>query len=167
MTRLLPPVLAILAQATTFADGGTVQLRKEFGELAITVFTSPGLLSVGPSDISLLIQNKIGLEPVLDADVWVILHQESSNVDFQVRPTRTQAQNKLLYAAPVIFPKPGNWQIAVVVGRNGKETGVTGTLKVAPAPARAAAYVAYIAFPPVTIVLFIIRERLIRRKSRR
>jgi hypothetical protein len=166
MTRLLLPALAIVAQATTFADGGTVQLRKEVGNLAITVFTSPAPLSVGRADISLLIQNRFGLEPVLDADVRVILHGQSSNVDFQVRPTRTQAQNKLLYAAPVIFPKPGNWQIAVVVDRNGKEAGVAGTLEVAPAPARAAAYAGYIAFPPVMIVLFVIRERLIRRKSR-
>ncbi len=155
MTRLLLPALAIVAQATTFADGGTVQLRKEVGNLAIS------------ADISLLIQNRIGLEPVLDADVRVILHEEISNSEFQVHPTRMQAQNKLLYAAPVIFSKPGRWHLAVAVGRNGEKASVAGTFEVGPAPARADAYAGYIAFPPVMIVLFVIRERLIRRKSRR
>src|SRR5258708_15130279 len=65
MTRLLLPALAIVAQATTLADGGTVQLRKEVGNPAIAVFTLPAPLSVGCADISLLIQNRIGLEPVL------------------------------------------------------------------------------------------------------
>ena len=166
MTRLLLPALAIVAQATTFADGGTVQLRKEVGNLAITVFTSPAPLSVGRADISLLIQNRIGLEPVLDADVRVILHEEISNSEFQVDPTRMQAQNKLLYAAPVIFSKPGRWHLAVAVGRNGEKASVAGTFEVAASPARAVAYAGYIAFPPMMIVLFVIRERLIRRKSR-
>ena len=166
MTRLLLPALAIVAQATAFADGGTVQLRKEVGNLAITVFTSPAPLSVGRADISLLIQNRIGLEPVLDADVRVILHEEISNSEFQADPTRMQAQNKLLYAAPVIFSKPGTWHLAVAVVRNGEKASVAGIFEVAPAPARAAAYAGYIAFPPVMIVLFVIRERLIRRKQR-
>jgi len=141
-----------------------VQLRREAGDLAITVFTSPAPLSVGRADISLLIQTRNGLEPVLDADVRLMLHGESSNVDFEVRPTRTQAQNKLLYAAPVIFARPGKWHLKVAVVRNGEKASVAGTFEVAPAPARATAYAGYIAFPPVMIVLFIIRERLIRRR---
>ena len=55
--KLLLPFVAILAPALSFADGGTVQLRKEAGALVITVFTSPAPLSAGPVDISLLLQN--------------------------------------------------------------------------------------------------------------
>ena len=46
--KLLLTFVAILAPARLFADGGTVQLRKEAGALLITVFTSPSPLSAGP-----------------------------------------------------------------------------------------------------------------------
>jgi hypothetical protein len=167
MKPLLLPVLVILVQATASADGGTVQLRKEAGDLVITVFASPSPLSVGPVDISLLLQNRDGLEPVLDAKVSLVLRANDSGIEFRASPTREQARNKLLYAAPITFSKPGKWQIAVTVRRNGKETDAVGILQVAPVHGSASSYAGYIAFPPVMIVLFIVRERLIRRRSQR
>jgi hypothetical protein len=171
-SKLLFPVAVILAQATALADGGTVQLRKEAGDLAITVFTSPAPLSVGPVDISLLLQNRDGLEPVLDANVSLLLRKDALGADdsgneFRVHPTRGQAWNKLLYAAPVMFSQPGRWRIAVTIGRNGKETNAEGILEIGPAPGRSSSYAGYIAFPPVMIVLFVVREWLIRRRSQR
>ena len=166
MNRFFLPAIAILAQATVFADGGTVQMRKDAGDLVITVFTSPSPLSVGPVDISLLLQNRDALEPVLDASVSLLLLHADSNIEFHARPTREQARNKLLYAAPVMFSKQGKWRISVTVLRNGKETAVAGTLEVAPAPGKSASYAGYIAFPPVIIGLFVLRERLIRRKAK-
>ena len=162
----LLPVVVILAQVSAFADGGTVQLRKEAGDLVITVFTSPAPLSVGPVDISLLLQSRHGLEPVLDANVSLALREDASSIEFEARPTREQARNKLLYAAPVMFPKPGKWQIRVTVERIGVETAAVGIVEVAPARDTAASYSAHIAFPPVMIALFVVRERLIRQKSR-
>ena len=38
-----------------FADGGTVQLRRETGGYCITVFSSPAPLSVGLRGVSLLL----------------------------------------------------------------------------------------------------------------
>jgi hypothetical protein len=167
MKPLLIPALVVLAQATAWADGGTVQLRQEAGDLVITVFTSPGPLSVGPVDISLLLQNRDGLEPVLDAKVSLILREDDSTLELQAQPTREQARNKLLYAAPVTLSKPGKWNILVTVLENGKETDTAGILEVAAAPDKAASYAGYIAFPPVMIGLFMVRQRLIRRRSQR
>src|SRR5260370_1126947 len=167
MKPLLLPALVILAQATVLADGGTVQLRREAGDLVITVFASPSPLLVGPVDISLLLQNRDGLEPVLDAKVSLVMRADDSGIEFQARPTREQARNKLLYAAPVMLSKQGKCQIAVTVMRNGKETDAVGILEVAPGHDRASSYAGYIAFPPVMIVLFMVRERLIRRRSQR
>jgi hypothetical protein len=166
MKPLLIPALVILVQATAWADGGTVQLRQEAGDLVITVFTSPSPLSVGPVDISLLLQNRDGLEPVLDARVSLVLRADESGIELQAHPTREQATNKLLYAAPVSFSKPGKWRIVVAVLRNGKKTDTAGILEVAPAPDKAASYAGYIAFPPVMIGLFMVRQRLISRRSR-
>lgn len=156
----------ILAQATAFADGGTVQLRKEAGPFVVTVFTSPAPLSAGPVDISVLLQKRNGLEPVLDADVSILLRSDASGADIRTRPTRQQAQNKLLYAAPVTLEEPGKWQLAVTILRNGERTDATGTIEVAPAPEMAASYWSYIAFPPLIVALFVARERLIRRKPK-
>src|SRR6202162_1498789 len=111
-SKLLSPLVIILAQATALADGGTVQLRKEAGPFMITVFSAPAPLSAGPVDISLLLQNRNGLEPVLDARVSLILRSEASGAEIQARPTRERAQNKLLYAAPVTLAESGKWQLA-------------------------------------------------------
>jgi hypothetical protein len=163
--KLLSLLVIILAQTTAFADGGTVQLRKEAGPFVITVFTSPAPLSTGPVDISLLLQNRNGLEPVLDASVSLVLC-EPSGAEIRARLTREQAQNKLLYAAPVTFAKSGQWQLEITILRDGEPTGATGTIDVAPAPEMAASYWPYIAFPPLMIVAFVVRERLIQRKAK-
>jgi hypothetical protein len=165
-SKLLWPLVIILAQATALADGGIVQLRKQAGPFMITVFTAPAPLSAGPVDISLLLQNRNGLEPVLDATVSLILRSEASGAEIQARPTREQAQNKLLYAAPVTLAETGKWQLDVTVLRNGERTEATGTIDVAPAFEMASSYWGYFAFPPLMIVAFVVRERLIRRKAK-
>jgi hypothetical protein len=162
--KFLLPVVTILTQAFAFADGGTVQLHKEAGALVITVFSSPAPLSAGPVDISLLLQNRNGLEPVLDANISLLLRSDTSGNEIRVRPTREQAQNKLLYAAPVTLAESGKWQLAATVLRNGKRTEATGIIDVAPPPEKAASYWSYIAFPPVMIVVFVVREWLLRRR---
>jgi len=159
-------VVLISARATAFADGGAVQLRKQAGSLLITVFTSPAPLSAGPVDVSLLLQNRNGLEPVLDADVSLLLRAPASNEGTRVRPTRQEAQNKLLYAAPVMFTEPGKWCLAITVLRNGERSDVSGTIVVAPAQKMASSYWSYIAFPPLMIAAYVVRERLIRRRAR-
>jgi len=162
--KLLALVGMISAQATALADGGLVQLRREAGAFVITVFTSPAPLSAGSVDISLLVQNRNGLEPVLDANVSVLLRADAPSAEIRVQPTREQAQNKLLYAAPVTLAESGKWRLAVTILRNGGRTDATGTIDVAPAPGIAASYWSYLAFPLLTIAAFGVRERLIRRR---
>ena len=118
LSKLLLPLIAIVSQAPVFADGGTVQLRKEGRTMLITVFAAPSPLSVGPADISVLLQDRNGLEPILDADVSVQLRSDVSGLDIQSRLTRQQAQNKLLYAAPVTLSESGKWELAATVLRN-------------------------------------------------
>jgi len=139
-------MVMLLAQARGFADGGTVQMRKEAGPFLITVFTSPAPLSAGPADISVLLQNLDGLTPVLDARVSVLLHRDASSTEIKAHATREQAQNKLLYAALVTLPESG------------------GEIDVAQSHTMAGSYWSYIALPPLMIAGFVIREWLIRRK---
>ena len=159
-------VVMIFAQATVFADGGTVQLRQEAGALVITVFTSPAPLSAGPVDISLLLQNRNGLEPVLDAEVSLLLRADALSSEVRAHATRAQAQNKLLYAVPVMLAKSGKWQVVITILRKGERTDATGTIYVAAGPEMAASHWSYIAFTPLMIVIFVVRERLMRRKPK-
>jgi hypothetical protein len=151
-------LLLTVVPAIAFADGGTLQFRKESGSLVISVFTSPG-------DISVLLQNRNGLEPVLDARVSLLLSTDASTTEVHAHATREQATNKLLYAAKVTLPESGKWHLTLTIVRDGEQTDTTGTIDVAPAPEMAASYWGYIAFPPLMIVLFVIRERLIRRRD--
>src|SRR5208337_904716 len=93
----------VVTQATCFADGGAIQLRKETKEFVITVFSSPAPLSVGLGDISVLIQSQGRLEPVLDADVSVVAEHSSTAIEARL----PLSSNKVLYAAPVTFSEPG------------------------------------------------------------
>jgi hypothetical protein len=151
-------------QPTAVADGGTVQWRKQAGSLLTTVFTAPAPLSAGPVVISLLVQNRDGLEPVLDANVSLLLRLNASNAEIRTRATREQAQNKLLYTAPVTFTASGKWQLAVTILRNGERTEATGTIDVPPTPAMVASYWGYLAFPPLMIVALVGHELLLRRR---
>jgi hypothetical protein len=155
-----------LAQATALADGGTVQLRTEAGAFVITVFTSPAPLTAGPVDISLLVQNRDGLQPVLDANVSLMLRAQASGTEIQAKASRQKAQNKLLFAAPVTLAESGKWQIAVTILRNGERTAATGTIDVAPPREMVDSYWGYVALPPFLIVVFVVRERLILRKEK-
>lgn len=158
-------IVVTMAQARAFADGGTVQMRKEIGSLVITVFTSPNPLASGPVDISVLVQNRNGLEPVLDADVSVLLRSNGSGTEIWARATREQAQNKLLYAAPVILAQSGKWHVSVTTLHESSRAEIAGDIEVTPGPPIVGSYWRYIAFPPLMIVVIIIRECLIRRKA--
>jgi hypothetical protein len=158
-------IVAVLAQARAFADGGTVQMRKETGAVVITVFTSPAPLVAGPVDISVLVQNRNGLGPVLDADVSMLLRREGSATEVWARATREQAQNKMLYAAPVILAQSGKWHVSVTTLHEPSRAEIAGDIEVKPGRVMAGSYWSYIAFPPLMIVVIMIRECLIRRKA--
>ena len=103
---------------------------------------------------------------MLDANVSLLLRAQASGTELRTCASREQAQNKLLYAAPVTLAESGKWQIAVTILRNGERTAATGTIDVAPTREMVASYWGYVAFPPFMIVAFVVRERLILRKEK-
>jgi hypothetical protein len=166
MKLFLLPFLFALAEVSMMADGGAVQLREQAGDLVVTVFSSPGRLSVGPADISLLLQKKDGLDPVLDATVSLRFRDDASN-EFEARPSQGNARNKLMYAAPVTFTKAGKWQMSAIISRNGVRTETAAVLDVARDPGTTQTYAGFIVFPMAMTAFFMIREVLIRKKVQR
>ena len=158
-------ILAVLALSTLFGDGGTLQFRGETPELSVTVFTSPVPLSAGPADISVLLQKRETLEPVLDAEVSIDMRAVASGTEIRARATREQAQNKLLYAAPLALGESGRWQITVNILELGAKSEIAGAILVAPNHQKLETYWSYLAFPPVMVLLFTVREWLLRRNK--
>jgi len=155
--------VVVLIQTTAFADGATVQFRRSFGELNVTLFASPRPIAAGLIGLSLLIQNRNGTDRALDADVTLVLRGPSGSA-VEARAIR---QRSGLYESFVAFKRPGKWEVAVTLLRNGERHVIGGSLDVSPAPSRAISYAGYIAFPPVMIALFAVREHLLRRRSKR
>ena len=147
-------------------DGGRVQLQQKADSLLITVFAAPAPLRAGPVDISVLIQNCENDQPVLNAQVQIILRSENG-MTARAEATRAEAKNKLLYATLVNLRESGRWQIEVAVKQEAKETRVAGTLVVAPALPFLLGYWRWLALPPFAIALFVLNQRLKSRMSAR
>src|SRR5579871_4724750 len=145
---MIRTTLVLLATAASaLADGGAVVLHKRTQALTVTAFASPAPPRAGPLDISVLVQSSDTLEPVLDAQVWLRFANGSQTKEVQA--TRTQAKNKLLYAASAQLADPGDWQLSVETRTRAGATPVTvsGSLTVAPEQRKLGAYSGYIALP--------------------
>ncbi|HYA18850.1 MAG TPA: hypothetical protein VEF06_15355 [Bryobacteraceae bacterium] len=151
MKRVL--LVALLLAAPLFGDGGIVLARQDSGPFTITVFAAP-------ADWSVLVQRRDTLAPVLDATVSIRLTSGEREMVFAA--DHAHAQNKLLYAAPVALPQPGDWKFAVAV--NGAPP-ASGVFKAAPAPGDRAAYWFYFALPAGVILLFLLHQRLAARTT--
>ncbi len=144
-----------------FGDGGSLQLRQNSGPYLVSVFAAPASLNAGPIDLSVLVQDRNTMAPVLDADVLIHIRGEILHL------SRKHAQNKLLYASTLNLPEAGEWNYSVSVCRNEMETKVKGALLVTPAEAKPEAYWPYLALPLGALVLFAANQRLRRNKIRR
>ena len=69
MPSLLIFGLLLFLARTSWADGGAIQFQGDAGSFHVTVFTLPPILSAGPVDVTVLIQDRSKLNPLLDAQV--------------------------------------------------------------------------------------------------
>lgn len=151
--------LAVLT-SPLFADGGAVLSRQESSPFVITVFAAPVPLRSGPIDLTVLIQRRAALEPVLDANVSIQLDGDS---EITATASRSQAQNKLLYAAALNLPHPGTWKYTVAVKSPAGQAAISGAFQAAEPAPPLAAYTFYLAIPPVLIAIFLLHQWLLRR----
>jgi hypothetical protein len=107
-------LILALCSAPALADGGRVVLIERQGDCRISVFTSPDPLRAGPIDISVLIQDAQTGKPIPNAQIFVTLTSTSppSQIIHAVA-TNDAATNKLLSAALVDLPAPGEWNIEI------------------------------------------------------
>ena len=153
--------MELFAAAPAQGDGGLVRLSEEVGPFVVSVFTSPTPLRVGPADISVMVQDRITTQPILDAEVVVTLQPlDQGGSVVSATATRELATNKLLYAALPEIPSPSRWQFQVEVRRGAEVANVSCEVTVAPPASPLLSYWPYLVFPPVAICLFILHQWL-------
>ncbi|MGH3054935.1 MAG: hypothetical protein ACRDL7_08160, partial [Gaiellaceae bacterium] len=108
---------------------------------------------------SVLVQNRDGDAPILDAEVLVELRSSAAEA-IGSAATRQQATNKLLYAAAVTIPSAGPWTLRVAVRQGEATADVAGEIVVAAPLPPLLAHWPYVAFPPVAVVVFAIHQWL-------
>jgi len=161
--RRLVALLWVLAAEPAQADGGTLRIQEESGPFRIAVFSAPEPLRVGVADLSVLVQRLEVGSPVLDAEVELRVEGPPPEPSIELRATREQATNGLLYAAAVRLPAVGTWTLRAKVRQRGDVAEVAGELPVAPAPPRFWMLWPYLAFPPTAVACFALHQWLKRR----
>jgi hypothetical protein len=158
------PVAVVAGPA--LADGGTLRLTRAAGPFVISVFTAPEPLRVGSADVSVLVERRAAAAVLLDATVELEV-RAADGTERTVVASHATASNRLLQAALLELPDPGRWQLTVVVRHGTDAATVSCELLVESAAPYLAAQWQAVALPPLCIVLFVWRERLLRRRPRR
>jgi len=157
--------LTLIALAPTArADGGKVQLVQTDGPFVVTVFTAPAPLRAGPVDISVMVQNRLDQQPVLDGHVLVEL-QNDNGILVKAQALRGQAENNLFYAALINVPAPGRWRLEVTISRGHDSAKISGSITVASARGFWSSNWRSLALPSIVIVLFVLNQWLKRRRT--
>jgi hypothetical protein len=146
------------------ADGGVVLSQGTSGPFTITVFSAEMPLRPGLADLSVLLEQADDHSPILDGEVFFELTHETGII-IRAGATRSQARNKLLYCSLIDLPLAGDWKMRVSVKRGDSRAEIFNDLVVAPSQPVLLSYWKLIAFPPTVIILFVINQWLLSRRS--
>lgn len=145
----------LLVPGMALADGGTVRAMVEDGGLAISIFTSPAMLTAGEVDISVLVQDAESGKTLADAEVQVaIIRRKHPALSERRVATEGLATNRLLKSCHVQL-EPGWYDVEVRVSNTGQRGRVEFAMLVGPAPTMAAGFWPWFTWPAVPVVLVI------------
>jgi hypothetical protein len=180
-TALIFSLMLFLAR-TSWADGGAIQFQADAGSFHVTVFTLPPILSAGSVDVTVLIQDRSKLNPLLDARVTLDLSAQAGispkkeawsppacalNVAPSLAgiPARlNHGENRLLYGALVQVPYSGIWKLKINIQRDSETESVWTLLNVNPPAPPPLAYWQLFLLPPIGVLGFILNRTARRRK---
>lgn len=113
---LLLVIVALGSPNVARANGGTELLTTDIGGYRAVVTASPYPLQIGTNDVSVLVERSVDDRIELDANVEITAAPVNGSGDTQTfAATHANATNKLYYAANVVFPSAGRWQLTVAV----------------------------------------------------
>ncbi len=117
--------LARLASVSA-GDDQVLRLSQQSGPFAVSVFAPAGDLEIGPSDFSVLVQDRDSQEVLRDATVALRAEQaENPNQKKWIYAAAGNSANKLLPSASVNLPDSGDWTLGVVVERGAQQAALS------------------------------------------
>jgi hypothetical protein len=174
--------LMLFLAPMSWADGGAIQFQGDAGSFHVTVFTLPPILSAGPVDVTVLVQDRPKLNPLLDACVTLDLDAQAvNNLEKEVwappacalntpaslagiAARLNHGENRLLYGALVQIPSSGIWKLRINIQRDSVTESVSTQLKVNPPAPPPLAYWRLFILPPLGVLGFIL-NRIARRRE--
>ncbi len=174
--KLLLFGLAIILARSAWADGGTIRFQGDAGPFHITLFTLPPILTAGAIDATVLVQDRTGLNPLIDADVTYGLAAESGPATqtaawlppacamnpppllTSIPATLGHGENRLLYGAYLQIPYSGSWRIKIDIRRGTEHETVSALLAVHPPAPPVMAYWQLFILPPLCVLGFIVNR---------
>lgn len=147
------------------------------GPFRLTVFSDPPVLRAGPVDLSVLVQDRLTGNPVLDAQVsidLIPLAQGSARLAWAppyctvptpsqlvgMKANRAHGQNHLLFGILTILPHSGLWTVNVRA-QTGEATGViTRNIEVQTPSPPFLAYWKLLSLPVAVVVTFAFLQRI-------
>lgn len=132
----------------------------------VTLFSAPVPLRAGNADLSVLVETAADASAVLDASVELQISKPGEQ-RIVVAATRTQATNKLLYAARPLLPSSGVWNVDVQVMHNGMAFAAAGSVTVVPPASPVGDFWPYFALVPAGVLLAVANQWLKKRQRRR
>lgn len=170
-------VLAIVAHSSSAsADGGTLRLSQRCGECQVSVFTSPSAPSVGPIDVSVLVQDAATGKIRDDLPVMVRLQSiEPPGLALEQTATAGAATNKLFRAAVFDIPDAGKWRAEIWIpaesaaapGGDRKSPTLAFNFEVAEPAAHWLSLATWVGWPIGIIALFLAHQRLVAHSARK
>jgi hypothetical protein len=135
------------------ADGGRLQMRQAAGPFVVSLFTTPESPAVGPTDLSVMVEEQGNV--LLDANVVVTLTPENASVAPVIAHlSHAHTTNRLLQDAVVQLPDAGRWRAVVHVSEAAREASVATDLMVANHSTRRGTVWLFAVLPVCAIALF-------------
>jgi hypothetical protein len=168
--------LLLASARMALADGGIIQFQGDAGTFHVTVFTQPPILHAGLIDVTLLIQERSDLNPLLDAKVRFDLAAQdgaarhpaswmppacamNKTADLSDIPAKLgHGENRLLYGSVLQIPNSGHWQLRARIQRGTESAEIETLLNVAPAPLPLLAYWHLFLLVPAGILGFVLHQ---------
>lgn len=156
-------ILLLVNPPRLHADGGAVRLSETAGAYQVTVFTSPTPFRAGPVDVSVLLQDAESGRAVTEAQVTVRLTRRGTGSVLEFPATTEAATNKLLRAAVFDLPKPGWWDVDVLIEAPSGPAAVRFGIEASEPIPRWLALWPWFSWPALVVALFGIHQMLVRR----
>lgn len=151
--------IALVSEAR--GDGGTLQLSQRYGDVDVSVFTSPAVPRVGMIDVSVFIQDAKTKRVRDDLPVKIRLERvEGAAIPLQENATAEMATNRLFKAAQFDLPKAGRWRVTVSLTDVNLDP-LTFEIDVAPPLPPWMQLAPWLGWPFAVVALFLVHQKLV------